>query len=435
MPREFSTLISQNTAILFSPSSRQIAKLHKRKATENFRQGNYVKALQALEVCLEVEPKDVKALAVKIDSLVAIQCFEDAIALVNDFLSQYSSQLSRSLRSKLEAYLACLYLSDKQVDKAGEISASVLTLDPNQELALRARARLDEKRASYERKKQILDSQLAREPQNLAYLRQRAGFFIEFRQYDRAHTDYDDALAIAPEDVLSLFGKAKLYLSQEINLGNRLQALELLNKILFLKSDFTAARCLRACLLTKLERFSQAQQDFRQLRFELPEDAEMVWMHATVLEHLGLKQAALEKIELLCSHIEQLQVNLAGLGSIRIQQIRLLYDLGRYQEALEIYPQLLSIEPHQPLHYTHYAQLLCHLQRPEDAMVVLDFALTLAPQNIDNLLARAHLHILLEDYDLAREDLQRVIELQEDNVQAKTMLDSLLGQSNSLRLA
>ncbi|QDU88396.1 Serine/threonine-protein kinase PknB [Pirellulimonas nuda] len=93
---------------------------------------------------------------------------------------------------------------------------------------------------------------------------------------------------------------------------------------------------------------------------------------------------------------------------------------GRYDEAVVVLDRAIRLEEH-PLCYDYRAFALSKLLRNEEALSSIDKAIAISPQNVNYMVSRAHILLLLGRRNDAMGQLKQVLELDPGNTRASDL--------------
>jgi tetratricopeptide (TPR) repeat protein len=195
---------------------------------------------------------------------------------------------------------------------------------------------------------------------NLAKVQQAQGL------NDRALTSYELALNLAPQNVPILMNRANLYLL----LGNQSKALIDYRKVIDVDPNNTDALQYIGYIFTKQHEFAKAKIHYERLLTIDPENYAGQLGVAILFQECGKPGDALARLTLLSE---------------------------KYPDKAEIYSVKAEIE--------------AEAQQPELAIMDLNKAISLEPNNKNFVLTRGFLHYNQKNYRLAKQDFEHAIEL------------------------
>jgi tetratricopeptide (TPR) repeat protein len=180
---------------------------------------------------------------------------------------------------------------------------------------------------------ELIDQSLAIEPANAAAWSNRGNALLELKRYAEALESYDRALALNPKYAEALHNRGLTLHS----LDRTEEALASYDRALKIRPDYPQALNHRGIALAKLGRKPEALAAFRSAVVLQPGEAEF---HANLGKLLiDLRQLELaEKSLAQALKIRKTAAAFEGLG-------RALYQLGRSEEAIDVYRQWLVFEP------------------------------------------------------------------------------------------
>ncbi len=224
-----------------------------------------------------------------------------------------------------------------QLDAAEVLYRSVLQSNPHHGRALQLLGVIAGQRGHAEQAIELIDQSLAIEPANAAAWSNRGNALLELKRYAEALESYDRALAFNPTYAEALHNRGLTLHS----LDRIEEALASYDRALKIRPDYPQALNHRGIALAKLGRKPEALAAFRSAVVLQPGEAEF---HANLGKLLiDLRQLELaEKSLAQALKIRKTAAAFEGLG-------RALYQLGRSEEAIDVYRQWLVFEPENPI--------------------------------------------------------------------------------------
>ncbi|GLZ79153.1 hypothetical protein Afil01_39600 [Actinorhabdospora filicis] len=148
--------------------------------------------------------------------------------------------------------------------------------------------------------------------------------------------------------------------------------------------------------------------------------------------HLGEPQKALDLVDeglrILDGTLSQDEHKLHR-SVLRYNRAQVLAGLGRVEEALQDYSEVIEVDPNYPEYHFDRAALLRRLGREEEALHDYDEAIRLSPPFPEAYFNRAVVRAALGDVDGALRDLGETIALEPENVDARVNRAELLLES------
>lgn len=224
-----------------------------------------------------------------------------------------------------------------QLDAAETLYRSVLRSNPRHSGALQLLGVIAGQRGHAEQAIELIDQSLAIDPANAAGWSNRGNALLDLGRYPQALESYDRALALNPKYAEALHNRGltlhKLERTEE--------ALASYDRALKIRPDYPQALNHRGIALAKLGRKAEALAAFRSAVDLQPGESDF---HANLGKVLiDLRQlASAEQSLRQALKIGNTAAAFEGLG-------RALYQLGRPDEAIDIYRQWLAFEPENPI--------------------------------------------------------------------------------------
>jgi predicted TPR repeat methyltransferase len=224
-----------------------------------------------------------------------------------------------------------------QLEAAEALYRAILHTDPQYAGALQLLGVIAGQRGHAEQAIELIDQSLAIEPANAPAWSNRGNALLELKRYTEALESYDRALALNPKYAEALHNRG-LALH---NLNRTEEALASYDRALELRPDYPQALNHRGIVLAKTGRKPEALAAFRRAVALQPADPEFHANLGKVLIDLRQLESA-EKSLRQSLQIGKTAAAFEGLG-------RALYQLGRPEEAIDLYRQWLTFEPENPI--------------------------------------------------------------------------------------
>jgi tetratricopeptide (TPR) repeat protein len=282
----------------------------------------------------------------------------------------------------------------------------VLTIDPNNEIALQAKGAALTNLRNYTQAMPYIDKALAIDPNNSAALNSKGNALAGFHNYTQAIQYYDRALTIDPNYKDALFSKgAALY-----GLGNYPQAIQYYDRALTIDPSYKDAINGKGNVLYGLGNYPQAIQYFGKALAIDPNDEIALTGKGLALDNLGNHTQAIQYYNKALGRDPKSKIALNGKGFAlamlgRYNEGLIFIDealardpknagildskgftldgLGRHNEAIALYNKALSIDPKNTDALVHKGKSLDSLGRRNEAIALYNKALSIDPKNTD----------------------------------------------------
>ncbi len=295
--------------------------------------------------------------------------------------------------------------------------------------------RIEEAIAAFKRALQISPRyQLAKDNLHQLYREQGIAALAD-ETYPQAISFFSQALQLAPTDstLYSLIGE--VYARN----GDHQNAIVEYKKGLQFNPGATDARQNLArsynnlgVQLTQSQRWEEAIDAYQQAQQLMPDLAsvktnltDLYWKRANTLREQGNLDPAIEAYrELLAFDSGAIDVH-SLLGDLYFQKRNYPQAIREFNEAFTADPENPQARNNLIAIYHKYGQVLDNQKRYTQAIAQLEAGLALAPAHINLRLSLAYVHEHAKDFDSARRGFEGILELEPDNLQAKTGLVNL----------
>ena len=117
--------------------------------------------------------------------------------------------------------------------------------------------------------------------------------------------------------------------------------------------------------------------------------------------------------------------NLVGLFSYPKRRLKNLIKNGDYKEAIAFGESLEEQFSQDSDYYFIMGSIYYILEDAKNALHYFDKALTLNENDIETLLLKANIHVFLKENDVVQECCNKVLEIDPENIDAKSILENL----------
>jgi YaiO family outer membrane protein len=270
------------------------------------------------------------------------------------------------------SYIFSIYLAQKSYDRAMEQIDKLIRRHPSEQQYILKKidllAAMEEFEAAYEMAREYRD----RYPDNLQYRYMMADLAVNYIKFLNGKEDYttikylsDELIAAEPNNILGYnYG-----IGARISVGEYEEALELIDQALERFPDSKDLRLKQAGVYGQAGRHEEAVAALRKLREDFPYNSE-------------IKGALIEEMFLMAKKQEQDDKSL---------------------QAIETYKEILAIRPKDTLAPIRLSNIYIKRQEYPEAMMVVDKALEMNPENPDLLYQKGLIFELTNDFKQARE--------------------------------
>lgn len=270
----------------------------------------------------------------------------------------------------------------------------------------------------------IRDAQavLDAEPHHWHSLKQIIDALVALERLSDAETRAKELVELASAEPAALLTASRFYLSQD----RRDEALELLDKVLDIDAGDQQARHLRGCLLFEMEDYRRASDDLRLFAAEHPDS---VSTHCWLSDSLLFTDQWEEAMEV-AEHLIKIDPEHSHAHYVRG---RALVELGRPEDAVAAFDQLLPTDYHEPLLVA--ASRVRDIGDYASAGKYLERVAELKPDDRNLWIEFARLHIDEEAFDDAAESAAKISALPGDLLLGRLFAVQAAAANNSLHEA
>ncbi len=368
---------------------------HQTLAALSVRTGRVEEALEELEWLL-----DHQADFVEITALLAREADHGAaLDVMRRLAARHPDRPEAWLAHARLAQLAKAY------DEALGAIDKALALRPDWDDAVIERARILARAGRRSEALKTLDEALARRPKSVALLTARARLLVDMKRHDAARKTFEKVVRLAPDDADARYSLGLLYLEQQnldaaekqfrrlLAIGARQQeAYYYLGRIEEARGHYRKAiewfdrvgggeylldaRIRSASLHARIGELSIARQQLRDLRARVPQLAVRLYLvEGNLLTQAGRYREALELYDEALREIPDQQ-------DLLYQKALVLERLDRTDEALALMKRLVEQAPEDPTFLNAYGYTLVdRTDRYREGLVYIEKALALAPED------------------------------------------------------
>lgn len=186
------------------------------------------------------------------------------------------------------------------------------------------------------------------------------------------------------------------------DMGAYSEAHYLVTSLLEMNVDSPTAYALLGRVLAETDSLEAALAGYDRALAIVPQDAEILFGRAIVLQRMGRLVDALDSYQ-------RALVHAPGQAEVWCNHGNVLFALRRFDEALHSFDEGIKRTPDVTLLHFNRGNTLSELGRMAEALAAFDHALTLAPDNIDVRNNRANTRLEAGDIDGAIADFRRMI--------------------------